>query len=74
MGRSWAAVAAEEDPYGMGWDRNYTGRSGSRRRRGGRDGGGGGTGEIGGGVGAGVLNIENNGKIRWQPSLIGRLI
>ena len=27
----------------------------------------------GGGVGAGVLHSENNGRIRWQPSLIGRL-
>ena len=27
----------------------------------------------GGGVGAGVLDSENNGRIRWQPSLIGRL-
>ena len=26
-----------------------------------------------GGVGAGVLDSENNGRIRWQPSLIGRL-
>ena len=25
------------------------------------------------GVGAGVLDSENNGRIRWQPSLIGRL-
>ena len=30
-------------------------------------------GERGGGVGAGVLDSENNGRIRWQPSLIGRL-
>ena len=28
---------------------------------------------VGGGVGAGVLDSENNGGIRWQPSLIGRL-
>ena len=40
-------------------DGNSTGRSGSRRR--------------GGGVGAGVLDSENNGRIRWQPSLIWRL-
>ena len=26
-----------------------------------------------GGVGAGVLDSENNGRIRWQPSLIVRL-
>ena len=57
-------------------DRNPTGRSGSRRR-GGEGAGGGGGGERGGGerggVGAGVLDSENNGRIRWQPSLIGRL-
>ena len=35
--------------------------------------GGRGAGERGGGVGAGVLDNENNGRIRWQPSLIGRL-
>ena len=27
----------------------------------------------GGGVGAGMLDSENNKRIRWQPSLIGRL-
>ena len=32
-----------------------------------------GAGGGGGGVGAGVLDSENNGRIRWQPSLIGRL-
>ena len=37
--------------------------------RGGGERGGGGR----GGVGAGVLDSENNGRIRWQPSLIGRL-
>ena len=26
-----------------------------------------------GGGGAGVLDSENNGRIRWQPSLIGGL-
>ena len=44
---------------------------------GGRGAGGGGGGERGGGggggVGAGVLDSENNERIRWQPSLIGRL-
>ena len=53
-------------------DRNSTSRSGSRRRgggaRGGREAGG-----RGGGVGAEVLDSENYGRIRWQPSLIGRL-
>ena len=32
-----------------------------------------GAGGRGGGVGAGVLDSENNGRIRWEPSLIGRL-
>ena len=27
----------------------------------------------GGGVEAGVLDSENNGRICWQPSMIGRL-
>ena len=31
------------------------------------------TGVGGGGGGAGVLDSENNGIIRWQPSLIRRL-
>ena len=50
---------------------NSTSGSGSRRRGGGRERGGGGG--VEGGVGAGVLDSENNGRIRWQPSLIGRL-
>ena len=50
-------------------DRNSTGRSGTRRR--GEEGGG--AGGRGGGVGTEVLDSENNGRIRWQPSLIGRL-
>ena len=53
-------------------DRNSTSRSGSRRRGGGGRGGRG-AGGRGGGVGAGVLDSENNGSIRWQPSLMGRL-
>ena len=52
-------------------DRNSSSRSGSRRTGGG--GGGGGEGEGQGGVGAGVMDSENNGRIRWQTSLIGRL-
>ena len=69
VGSSWAALAMEEGPQGRrigtllveagaggaGWKK---GREGERA--GGR----------GGGVGAGVLYSENNGKIRWQPSLI----
>ena len=47
-------------------DRNSTCRSGSKRR-------GRGKGEVGGrgDVGADVLNSENNGRTRWQTSLIG---
>ena len=72
MGSSWAALAAEEDPQGRG--------IGSLLVEAGAGGGGGGGGRgdrgaggRGGGVGAGVLDSENNEKIRWQPSLIGRL-
>ena len=54
-------------------DRNSTSRRGSRRRGGGRGGERERRGGEGGGVGAGVLDSENNGRIRWQPSLIGRL-
>ena len=61
VGSSWAALAAEEDPQGRG--------IGTLLVEAGAGGGGGG----GGGVGAGVLDSENNGRIRWQPSLIGRL-
>ena len=49
--------------------RNATSRSGSRRRGGGGEGRGG----EGGAWGGGVLDSENNGRIRWQPSLIGKL-
>ena len=55
-------------------DSNSFSRSGSRRRGGGGEGRGGkGAEGRGEGVGAGVLDSENNGRIRWQPSLIGRL-
>ena len=57
MGSSWAALAAEEDPQGRG--------IGTLLVEAGVGGG--------GGVGAEVLDSENNGRIRWQPSLIGRL-
>ena len=72
VGNSWAALAAEEDPQGRGIGTLLVeaGAGGG----GGRGAGGGGGGERGGGgVGAGVLDSENNGRIRWQPSLIGRL-
>ena len=45
-------------------DRNSFSRSGSRRRGGGEGRGGRGAGGRGGGVGAGVLDSENNGRIR----------
>ena len=58
MGSSWADLAAEEDPQGRG--------IGTLLVEAGAGGGGGRE----GGVGA---DSENNGRIRWQPSLIGRL-
>ena len=51
---------------------NSTNRSGSMRRGGGEEGRERSEGR-GGGVKAGVLGSENNGRIRWQPSLIERL-
>ena len=63
LGSSWAALAAEEDPQGRGIGTLLV-EAGV---------GGGGEGGGGGGVGAGVLDSENNGRIRWQPSQIGRL-
>ena len=62
VGSSWAAFAAEEDPQGRGIGTLLveTGAGGGGRRQ-------------GRGVGAGVLNSESNGRIRWQPSLIERL-
>ena len=47
---------------------NSTGRSGSKRR----GGGGGAEGREGGGE-AGVFDSENNGRICWQSSPMGRL-
>ena len=65
VGSSWAALAAEEDPQGRG--------IGTLLVEAGAGGGGRGAGGGGGSVGAGVLDSENIGRIRWQPSLIGRL-
>ena len=81
VGSSWAALAAEEDPQGRGIGtllvEARAGGGGGRGGRGGEgrggEGGERGAGGGGGGVGAGVLDSENNGRIRWQPSLIGRL-
>ena len=71
VGSSWAALAAEEGPQGRGIGTlpvEAGAGGGGGEGRGGR-----GAGERGGGGGAGVLDSENNGRIRWQPSLIGRL-
>ena len=67
VGSSWAALAAEEDPQGRG--------IGTLLVEAGAGGGGGGErgGRGRGGEGAGVLDSENNGRTRRQPSLIGRL-
>ena len=58
-GSSWAALAAEEDPQGRGIGILLV-EAGAGGRGGGERGAGGG----GGGVGAGVLDSENNGRIR----------
>ena len=75
VGSSWAALAAGRGPT-RERDRNATGRSGSRRRGGGEGGGGregrGGEGGGGGGVGAGVLDSENNGRIRMPGGFARR--
>ena len=66
VGSSWAALAAEEDPQGRGTGTLLVEAGeggGGGEGRGGRGAG------RGGGVGAGVLDSENNGRIRWQPSL-----
>ena len=63
VGSSWAALAMEEDPQER--------RIGTLLVEAGAGGGGGrGRGESGGR--AGILNSENNGRNRWQLSLIGR--
>ena len=64
VGSSWAALAPEEDPQGGGIGTLLVkaGAGGGRGRRGGG----------GGGERGGVLNSENNGRICWRPSLIGR--
>ena len=63
-GSSWAALAVEEDPQGRGIETLLV-EVGAE--------GWGGAGGVLGGVGAGVLDRKNNGRIRWQPSLMGRL-
>ena len=69
-GGLWAALAPEEDPQGR-----EIGTLLVKAGAGGGGGGGRGGGGAGGrqsGVGAGMLDSENNGRIRWQLSLIGR--
>ena len=77
VGSSWASLAAEVDPQGKGIGTILVeAGAGGGRGGGGGEGegrGGRGAGERRGCVGAGVLDSENNGRIRWQPSLIGRL-
>ena len=66
VGTSCVTLATEEDPQGR--------EIGTLLVEAGAGGGGrGGAGGRGGGMGAGVLDSENIGRIRWQPSLIGRL-
>ena len=60
VGSSWASLAAEEDPQGRG-----IGTLLVEAGAGGGRGGGRGAGGRGGGVGAGMLDSENNGRIRW---------
>ena len=65
VGSSWAVLAAEEDPQGRG--------IGTLLVEAGAGGGAGWGGGRGGGRGAEVLDSENNRRIRWQPSPMGRL-
>ena len=71
VGSSWAALAAEEDPQERGIGTLLV-DAGARGGAGGGEGRERGEGSRGG-VGARVLDSENNRRIRWQPSLIGRL-
>ena len=69
VGSLYAALAAEEDPQGRGIGTLLVEAGAGEGGGEGREGRGG----RGGGGEAGLLNSENNGRIRWQPSLIGRL-
>ena len=59
-GSSWASLAAEEDPHGRGIVTLLVEAGGE----GGGGGRGGGIGGKRGGVGVGVINSEDNGRIR----------
>ena len=72
VGSSWEALAAEEDPQGRGIGTLLV-EAGAGGEGGGEGRGGGGRGRGGGGIRGGVLNSKNNGRIRWQPRLIGKL-
>ena len=70
VGSSWAALEAEEDSQRREVRTLLVkARERGEGGRGERTGGGGWPGARGGGV----LNNENYRKIRWQPSLIGRM-
>ena len=69
VGSSWAALTAEEDPQGREIGTLLLVEAGAGGGKGRERGGG----ERAGRGWGGVLDSENNGRIRWQPSLIGRL-
>ena len=69
-GQPWRRKRAlKREGYGLYWSKREQEEEGGggKGKEGGERGGG------GGGGGAGVLNSEKNGKIRLQPSLIGRM-
>ena len=73
VGSSWAALAAEEDPQGR-----RTGTLLVEARAGGGGGeeestGGGGAGGRWESGGVGILSSDNIERIRWLPSLMGRM-
>ena len=67
VGSSWAALAAEEDPQGRGIGTLLV-EAGAGGGGGGGGRGGRGTQGRGGGVGAGVLDSENNGGSDGGPA------
>ena len=73
VGSSWAALTAEEDPQGREIGTLLLVEAGAGGGGGGGKGRERGGGERAGRGGRGGLDSENNGRIRWQPSLIGRL-